>query len=697
MHPLRSLVLALSVSVALSCAAIATSQTSQAAILTVTTTVDSGAGSLRDTLDSANSGDTIQFDPTLIGQAITLTSGGLIVHGGVTIDGPGASLLTVQRANGMPAFLIFEIQGGYEGLVTISGLTIANGVGGIDILYPDNVTIANCSIIGSIGAPAVFCHSRAAPQRGVTIANCTISGNTGGVLNGGGYGGGVYNSGGDCLGCANSSGCSMTINNTTILGNSATQGGGIYNGGGLTVSNSTISGNTASLDQPGGGGGIASSGTLTVANSTISGNSAYQGGGVLHVPGIPFLNGNGLSLTNSTITANSATVGGGVYTENGAYVGHIGNSIIALNLAPGSPDIAGTVMSDGFNLVGNNMDADISPPQVSDQIGTPGAPIDPLLGPLQDNGGPTFTHALLSGSPAIDKGHSSGSTIDQRGFTRPIDLPDIPNAPGGDGSDIGALETVGATLANISTRVRIGSGDSSMIGGFIITGTEAMSILVRGIGPSLSVPGALADPVIEIHGSAGELLASNDNWRDADSHQQIIDSGLAPPNDLESAFFGILNPGAYTVVVQGNNDATGIGLFEVYDLDQTVNSRLANISTRGLVGTSDDVMVGGTIVIGSHPVRLLLRAIGPSLTAFGVPNALLDPMLELHDGNGALLFSNDNWRSDQEAEIIATGIPPESDQESAILRELAPGNYTAIVRGANNTTGIAIVEAYELN
>ena len=221
-------------------------------------------------------------------------------------------------------------------------------------------------------------------------------------------------------------------------------------------------------------------------------------------------------------------------------------------------------------------------------------------------------------------------------------------------------------------------------------------MIVRGIGPSLPVPGALADPVIEVHGSSGELLATNDNWRDGFYAAQVA-ATLPPTNDLESALWGILNPGAYTVVVRGKNDATGIGLFEVYDLDQTVDSKLANISTRGFVETGDNVMIGGTIIIGSDPARVLLRAIGPSLTNFGVPNALQDPTLELHDGNGALMASNDNWRTDQEAEIIATGIPPSNDLESAIVRDLAPGNYTAIVRGVNSTTGVALVEAYGLN
>jgi hypothetical protein len=236
-----------------------------------------------------------------------------------------------------------------------------------------------------------------------------------------------------------------------------------------------------------------------------------------------------------------------------------------------------------------------------------------------------------------------------------------------------------------------------MIGGFIITGTQPKTVIVRGLGPSLPVPGALADPVIEVHGSSGELLAANDNWNNAATRQEIIDSGLAPVNDLESALWGIINPGAYTVVVRGKNDATGIGLFEVYDLGQTVDSKLANISTRGFVATGDNVMIGGTIIIGSAPTRVLLRAIGPSLTTFGVPNALPDPTLELHDGNGALIAANDNWRSDQEAEIIATTIPPSNNLESAIVRNLAPGNYTAIVRGVNSTTGVALVEAYGLN
>jgi uncharacterized delta-60 repeat protein len=250
------------------------------------------------------------------------------------------------------------------------------------------------------------------------------------------------------------------------------------------------------------------------------------------------------------------------------------------------------------------------------------------------------------------------------------------------------------TFGNISTRARVETGDNAMIGGFIITGTQPKTVIVRGIGPSLSVPGALADPVIEVHGSSGELVGSNDNWRDDPNQQHVIDSGLAPSNDLESALWGIINPGSYTVVLRGKNDTTGIGVFEAYDLDQTANSQLANVSTRGFVQTGDNVLIGGVIVLGQNPRRVIVRAIGPSLSIAG---RLGDPTLELHDGNGALIVSNDNWRSDQEAEIIATTIPPSNDLESAIVRNLTPGNYTAIVRGVNGATGIAVVEAYGLN
>ena len=189
------------------------------------------------------------------------------------------------------------------------------------------------------------------------------------------------------------------------------------------------------------------------------------------------------------------------------------------------------------------------------------------------------------------------------------------------------------------------------------------------------------------------MIASNDNWMDAPNKQAIIDSTIPPPNNLESAILTSLVPGAYTGIVSGVNNTSGIALVEAYDLDQTVDSKLANISTRGLVGTDDNVLIGGFIVVGIDAQEVIVRAIGPSLPVMG---KLADPTLELHDSNGVLLASNDNWRDTQEAEIIATTIPPTNDAESAIVETLAPAAYTAIVRGKDGSTGIALVEVYAL-
>ncbi|HEY2711375.1 MAG TPA: choice-of-anchor tandem repeat GloVer-containing protein [Chthoniobacterales bacterium] len=250
-----------------------------------------------------------------------------------------------------------------------------------------------------------------------------------------------------------------------------------------------------------------------------------------------------------------------------------------------------------------------------------------------------------------------------------------------------------ANLGNISTRLSVGTGDNVLIGGFIVTGTQAKKVIVRGIGPSLPLSGALADPFLELHDSTGATIASNDNWKDSTNKQAIIDSTIAPSNDKEPAVLATLDPGAYTAVVRGVNNTTGIALVEAYDLAAGVDAKLANISTRGLVQTGDNVMIGGLIIFNDSARDVIVRAIGPSL---GLDGALANPFLELHNSDGDLIASNDDWRSDQEAEIIATTIPPTNDKESAIVATLDPGAYTAIVHGVNNTTGVALVEVYDL-
>lgn len=248
-------------------------------------------------------------------------------------------------------------------------------------------------------------------------------------------------------------------------------------------------------------------------------------------------------------------------------------------------------------------------------------------------------------------------------------------------------------LANISTRLRVGTDENVLIGGFIITGTQPKKLIVRAIGPSTGIDGALADPQLEIFNGFGESIASNNNWQEAPNRQEIVDTGIAPTNDLEAAFVASLPPGAYTAVVSGANSGTGIGLVEVYDLDGGVDSKLANIATRGLVQTGDDIMIGGLIVVGDAPQRVIIRALGPSLPIDG---RLWDPQLQLFDRDGNAVQSNDNWRSDQEAEIVATSIAPWHDLDSALVTTLTPAPYTAVVSGVGGAMGVAVVEVYAL-
>ena len=256
-----------------------------------------------------------------------------------------------------------------------------------------------------------------------------------------------------------------------------------------------------------------------------------------------------------------------------------------------------------------------------------------------------------------------------------------------------------SSAVNLSTRMVVQTGDNVLIGGFIVYGSGQKKIAVRAMGPSLPVAGKLSDPLVELHDATGSIIASNDNWRTT-QEAAISTAGLAPTNDLESALIATISPGAYTVVVKGANNGTGIGLMEIYDLDPDGSpARLANISTRGNVLAGDNVMIGGFIIRGDVGKRMLMRARGPSLFLNGVPIAgrLMDPAMELRDANGALIKANDNWRNDQQAEIAASSIAPTDDHEPAVVWTLAPGNYTTIVSGVNSTTGIALVEMYDLD
>ena len=247
------------------------------------------------------------------------------------------------------------------------------------------------------------------------------------------------------------------------------------------------------------------------------------------------------------------------------------------------------------------------------------------------------------------------------------------------------------------------TGDNVGIGGFIITGSAPKHVLLRAIGPSLTRYGivdVLADPVLELHGPGAFATITNDNWRDDPAQEAaILATGIPPGNNLESAIDTTLNPGAYTAVLRGKNNTSGIALIEIYDLSRAVSAKLANISTRAFVSTGDNIVIAG-FTLGNHSGndQIVVRGLGPSLTAVGITNALPDPMLELRDGNGALLVTDNNWQDNpsQAAELTAAGLAPASNLESAIAASLPPGLYTALLSGTNASAGIGLVEVYDL-
>ena len=673
----------------------------RAATITVTNGNDSGPGSLRRAVIFASPGDTINFAPSVT--AVNLTSGELVIDKNLTITGLFADRVTVQRSTNAPPFRIFHI---ISSTVTahISGLTISNGLTIFNFVGDDD---GNGGGIRSAGV--------------LTLTDCTISANQAvGTSFIGGNGGGVLNESG-----------TMTIMRCTISNNSAQYdtsssgdcgfgtGGGIsnYSGGSLTITSSTISGNSYLMHDSFGtcggfgvGGGASNRGSMTINNCTISGNSTSGSGTDLaSTAGGGIWNVGNLQIASSTVAYNSASSLGGASSGgiHGFGSTRTDSSIIALNSAPFGPDFTGgELQSTGYNIIGNNADAVINT-QPTDQIGTPAAPIDPLLEPLANNGGLTLTHALQPGSPAINRGDPAAPPQDQRGYSR-TGVPDV------GAFEFGGVATI---LANISTRAFVQTGDNVVIGGFIVQGTEAKRVIIRAIGPELTqygVPNVLANPTLELHDGTGALIASNDNWQHtiiggiitSDQRGDIRNSGHAPGDPRESAIIAELPAGSYTAIVRGINDTTGVALAEVYDLSTDSNSTLGNLSTRAFVQTGDNVMIGGFIVQGTASKRVIVRAIGPELTQYGVPNAMANPTLELHDSTGALIATNDNWRTtiiggiittNQVREITASGLAPADGRESAIIAELPAGNYTAILRGVNDTTGVALVEVYDLD
>jgi hypothetical protein len=320
--------------------------------------------------------------------------------------------------------------------------------------------------------------------------------------------------------------------------------------------------------------------------------------------------------------------------------------------------------------------------------------------------GPFYTDAAGGGA-------FLGALFDKRGFYEgdaPPYAPVTGDAPVPSGFYATRLSSnrawidsvIGPGMPNISSRAFVDVGDDATIAGFIVRGDKAQpkQVVVRGIGPSLKVnaapfPGRLLDPTLELRDSRNVLLFFNDNWRLSLQKSAIEASGLAPTDDNEAAIIAALSPGSYTAILRGANNSSGIGLLEVYDADNGNDPEFVNLSTRARVGRDDKVLIGGVIVRAARR-KILFRALGPSLAA-QLTGTLVDPELELHDTNGTLITSNDNWPdAPNRDEIIASTLAPTDIRESVIFVATPPGNYTAIVRGAGGAAGIGLLELYLL-
>ncbi|HKP92753.1 MAG TPA: hypothetical protein VJS88_02560, partial [Chthoniobacterales bacterium] len=257
-----------------------------------------------------------------------------------------------------------------------------------------------------------------------------------------------------------------------------------------------------------------------------------------------------------------------------------------------------------------------------------------------------------------------------------------------------ATPVVASRIVNVSTRADVGTGNNVVIAGIIIQGYQAETLVIRGLGPSLPFANDLANPTLGLYNSSGTAIAGNDDWQYPQG-SEIAQSGLAPSNSLESAMKLALNPGSYTAILGCNGGCTGIGMVEVYDITTLPSSaRLANMSTRAHAENFNEKETMGIIIQGSGNKSLLLRGIGPSIP---LPDTLPNPFLQLYGPNGGLRQLNDNWRDNQQSQIIATGLPPSNDLESAMVVSVEPNAFTTVIQDNSGSTGIANIEVYDLD
>ena len=695
-------------------------------IFTVTNTDSSGPGSLAQAAEDANASpdeqDQIAFAIPGPGvHTIDLSQAGIALGTSVTIDGytqPGASPNTLSVGDN--AVILIQLDGGGP------FFTQSNGIG----IYGSHCVIRGLSFTGFSGPEAFKAAISIGGGVPGTGSDNRIEGNfiglapDGVTLNGNDYG--IFFPSGGPL--ANFIGGNTPAARNLISGNR----NGIYGSNGATIVGNYFGTDASGLRQ-----GYGNNTGITAYNNNIIGGDEPGAGNVITGNGIGIfvLGGNNIqgnligpradgspSLGNEIgISAEfSDTIGGLApgegnviaFNETGVVARFYQTSILS-NLFYGNAFIDIDLVGDG-PTANDFRDADHLQnfPIIVSVVRNPGETV--VSGFFNSIANTVFTLQFFANGPDSTPGqrllstetlttNSAGDASFQFAFPISTSADEFITAtatdPNGSTSEFFRPDEP-VELTNISTRGNVGTGDKILIGGFVLSSGVQRTILVRALGPSLSVGGALANPQIEVRASDGAVVGRNDDWRDF-QEQEITATGLAPTNDLEAAL--IVHPdtdGNFTVLLSGVNGGTGIATVEVYALGGTSIVFLQdflNISTRGNVGTGDNVLIGGVIVQGGAPQRAIVRAIGPDLGAAGVTGSLQDPTLELHDAEGTLLASNDDWRSDQEQEIIASGLAPQDDRDSAILASFLPTSYTAIVRGKNDTSGIALVEIYKLD
>jgi hypothetical protein len=711
----------------------------------VTNTTDSGAGSLRQAIIDANGHtglDMIAFNIPGSGvRTITPATALPVIAGPVVIDGytqSGSSANTL--AGGDNAVLLIEISGAVvgntgNGLVfgttapgsTVRGLVINNGWGTAILVQSSGLVVEGC-FLGTDASGTIAkgndegVRTAGAGTPGMRVGGTTpaarnlISGNGTGILiesgtvhvvQGNFIGTDATGTGalGNSLDGISLQASSNTIGGTTTAARNIISGNGQHGislgGGSAVAQNNMVQGNFIGTDVTGtqllgnGGDGVFAT---SATNNTIGGTISSAG-----TPPANLIAGNAGSGVGAAAGVTGLSIKGNSIHSNG------GLGIDLNRDGPTVNDISETDADTGPNLLQNypiltffsSFGTNV---QLNARFkSTPNTTFhieffrNDAYDPTGFGEGQVWIGSADIATPANGR---VGFAMNLQSATPAQHLTMTATDPNGNTSEFSP--EMGQFL-NIATRLRVQTGDNVLIGGFIISGTDPKKVMVRGIGPSLAgfgIPDPLANPTLEVHDSTS-TLATNDDWKlrsDNSSQQAEIEATmLAPTNDKESAILMTLpaNNAGYTAVLRGKNNSTGIGVVEAYDLDIAADSRLANISTRGLVETGDNVLIGG-IIASKGLTKVVVRAIGPTLANFGITNPLLDPTLELFDDSGTPIAINDDWQTSQKSEIEETTLPPSDSRESAIFAALRAGNYTAVVRGKNGATGIAVVEAYNL-